>query len=66
MDNKDLKKSGQDNSILEVPAQVFEEFLLQLESADVPKDVTARLRKTILEEGKLNQDAIQKAIFPED
>lgn len=66
MDNRDSKKIGQDNSILEVPRQVFEEFLLQLETTDVPNDVTARLRKTIIEEGKLNQGAIQKAIFPKD
>lgn len=66
MDNQDLTKENQKNSILEVPTQVFEEFLSQLESTDVSKDITTRLRKTILEDGKLNQDAIQKAIFTED
>lgn len=66
MDNQNIAKENQKNSILEVPAQVFEKFLSELESTDVPKDVITRLRKTILEEGKLKQDAIQKAIFSED
>ena len=66
MDDKESTPEKMKDSALEVPRQVFEEFLSQLGDIDVPKDVITRLRKVILEEAKINQETLWEAIFPEN
>jgi hypothetical protein len=50
----------------EVPAQIFEEFLIRLEKADTPTDVVERLRATIITKKDLSDKAIRAALFPEE
>jgi hypothetical protein len=50
----------------EVPAQLFEEFVTQLEKAETPADVVERLRATIIHEKDLSEKAIRAALFPEE
>jgi hypothetical protein len=54
------------DEVVEVPVQVFKEFLAELEKSDIPKDVVSRLNKVILEEGKINHVLIKDAILPDD
>ena len=54
-----------ENSILEVPGQISEEFLSQLDKSEVPKDIISRLRKVVLEEKRLTYNAVREAILPE-
>ncbi len=51
---------------MDVPTNVFEAFLSQLEKAEAPTDVVERLRKTILQEKDLSDRAIRAALFFED
>lgn len=50
----------------EVPAQIFEEFVTQLEKAATPTAVVERLRATIIHEKDLSEEAIRAALFPEE
>lgn len=49
-----------------VPSQVIEQFLKVLETKPVPVDVTARLKKTLLEQGNVSYAALKGAIFPDN
>ena len=50
----------------EVPAQIFEEFLVRLEKAETTSDVVERLRTTIINKKDLSDKAIMTALFPEE
>lgn len=50
----------------EVPAQIFEQFLVALEEAKMPADLVERLRDTIIGERDLSDRAIKAALFPEE
>lgn len=54
------------NARHDVPSQVFENFLTELEVAGTAPHVVACLRKTILEDGVLTEDALKEAIFSEE
>ena len=47
----------------DVPTQIFEQFCAELDSNGTPSEVTARLRKTLLKDGKFTEVAIKAAIF---
>ncbi len=49
----------------DVPAQVFEKFLHALAEAGPSEELTARLRKTLLEEKTFTESALKTAIFGE-
>lgn len=60
------KEEGTKDEVVEVPVQVFKEFLTELEKRDIPKDIVSRLKKVILENGRTNHALIKEAILPED
>jgi hypothetical protein len=49
-----------------VPAQVFEQFLADLMAAEIPAEVVARLRKTLLEDQLFSDAALKQALFGEE
>ena len=50
----------------DVPAQVFEQFLADLMAAEIPAEVVARLRKTLLEDQLFSDAALKQALFGEE
>jgi hypothetical protein len=50
----------------DVPAQIFEKFLEDLEEASVPLELVARLRKALIEEKTFTERALKMAIFTEE
>jgi len=50
----------------DVPGQVFLKFLQALNDADVPDELVARLRKTLLKEKKFTERALKEAVLPEE
>jgi hypothetical protein len=49
-----------------VPAQVFEQFLIDLVGAEIPTEVVARLRKTLIEDRVFTDTALKQAVFGEE
>ena len=49
-----------------VPEQIFEKFLQALTDAGTSANVVAKLRKTLLEEKKLTEVALEEAILAEE
>ncbi len=47
----------------DVPAQVFEKFLHALAEAGLSDELSARLRKTLLEDKTFTEPALKTAIF---
>lgn len=50
----------------DVPIQIFQKFLAELEANGVSAEVVARLRKTLLEEQKLTQNALRAAVIGDE
>jgi len=50
----------------DVPAQVFERFLADLTAAEMPAEVVARLRKTLIDDSNFSETALRQAIFGEE
>lgn len=49
-----------------MPAQVFEQFLIDLTTAEVPTEVVTRLRKTLLEDQIFSEAALKQAVLGEE
>ena len=57
----------EDTTQHEVPQQIFQGFLLDLEKDnEVPEETVDRLKKAILDQRLLTEDAIKRTLFPED
>lgn len=54
------------NGKQDIPAQVFESFLLELESTGASSEMVARLRKTLLDDRIFTEGALKTAIFGEE
>jgi hypothetical protein len=50
----------------DIPTQVFEKFLQALNGAQLPADVVARLRKTLLQDKSFTERALKEAILSEE
>jgi hypothetical protein len=50
--------------VSDVPTQVFETFLKALGDAQLPADLVARLRKTLIEEKAFTDTALKAAVLP--
>lgn len=50
----------------DVPAQVFDQFLADLVAANLPEEVVARLRKTLIEDRTFNEIALRKSVLGEE
>jgi len=50
----------------EVPTQVFERFLEALSATDIPAEVVARLRKTLVEDKTFTDRALKAAVLSEE
>lgn len=55
-----------DNKILNVPQQVFEQFLKELETQKVSEEVIVRLRKTLVDNEQISVEALKMALFSND
>ena len=55
-----------DNKIMSVPQQVFDKFLAELVKKKVPEEVIARLRKNLVDDGKVSIETLEAALFPND
>lgn len=53
------------NAAPEVPRQVFEKFLDELQQADLPEKTVERLRKVLLEQPDFTEAAIAAALAPD-
>jgi hypothetical protein len=51
---------------VDVPTQIFQKFLAELEANGVSAEVVARLRKTLLEEEKLTHNALRAAVIGDE
>jgi hypothetical protein len=49
---------------LDVPAEVFSAFLVDLKNAGVPDELIARLQATLLVERTYTERAVKEAVFP--
>lgn len=56
----------QESKITSVPQQVFDQFLKELEEQKVPEEVIERLRKTLIENGRVSVEALKTALFSND
>jgi hypothetical protein len=52
--------------IINVPQQVFNQFLKELYTQKVPEEVITRLRKTLLETEQISVDKLKTALFSND
>jgi len=52
--------------VTDVPAQVFEQFLIDLVGAEIPTEVVTRLSKTLLEDRIFTDTALKQAVFGEE
>src|SRR3989304_2722914 len=50
----------------DVPAQIFEKFLEDLEEVSVPVELVARLRKALIEEKSFTERALKRGGFAEE
>jgi hypothetical protein len=50
----------------DVPTQVFEKFLQALTDADIPAEVVARLKKTLVEDKTFTDRALKAAVLSEE
>lgn len=50
----------------EVPSEIFETFLKNLEREGVSAELIERLRKTLLEDKVFTDRALKEAVFPEE
>jgi len=50
----------------DVPTQVFQQFLHNVEVADLSPELVARLRKTLIEEKTFTDRALMAAVFGEE
>lgn len=55
-----------DIKIPSVPQQVFEQFLKELGTQKVPKEVIARLRKNLVENEQISVEALRESLFSND
>lgn len=46
-----------------LPQQVFEQFLEELKSQEVPEEMVKRLRKTLIENKQTTVDSVKAALF---
>lgn len=53
------------NATPEVPRQVFEKFLDELQQADLPEIAIQRLRKVLMEQPNFTEAAIAAALAPD-
>ncbi len=51
---------------LNVPTQVFEQFLQALKDEGESDEITTRLRKVLLEDKTFTEPALKKAVFGEE
>jgi hypothetical protein len=49
-----------------VPDRIFSQFLEELEASDVPKEVSSRLRETLLERKKFTDAALKAAVLGDE
>lgn len=61
MDTSDQTK--QDTS--DIPLKIFNQFIEELRTSDIPEIVIEGLNKTIVENGDLTENAIRKALTAE-
>ena len=59
-------RDSDDNRLVGVTRSVIEQFLEELQQADVDPSVVERLRITILQKGKFSESALKTALFPEE
>jgi len=52
-----------DNKIISVPQQVFDQFLKELGTQKVSEEVIGRLKKTLMDEGRVSVEALKAALF---
>lgn len=50
----------------DIPAQIFEKYLAALNGAGVSAELTARLRKTLLEDKTYTERALRAAVLGEE
>lgn len=50
----------------DVPDQVFEQFLKEMEKAELPRELVDRFRKTLLRDRIVNDKGLKAALFGED
>jgi len=55
-----------DGKTLSVPQQIFEQFLEELETQKVPKEVIARLRKNLVDNGQISVEILKESLFSND
>ncbi len=53
-------------SLGEVPDQVFNQFLKDLEKAELPTELVERFRKTLIQDRVINEKGLRAALFGED
>jgi len=51
------------NKIISVPQQVFDQFLKELGNQKVSEEVIGRLKKTLIDEGRVSVEALKTALF---
>ncbi|MGB3988462.1 MAG: hypothetical protein WBK67_02085 [Minisyncoccales bacterium] len=52
-----------DNKIISVPQQVFDQFLKELGTQKVSEEVIGRLKKTLMDEGRVSVEVLKAALF---
>lgn len=52
-----------DNKIISVPQQVFDQFLKELGTQKVSEEVIGRLKKTLMDEGRVSVEELKAALF---
>ncbi len=55
-----------DNKIMNVPQQIFDQFLQELEKQKVAEEVLVRLRKTLIDNKQISVEALKTALFFDD
>jgi alcohol dehydrogenase YqhD (iron-dependent ADH family) len=50
----------------DVPTQVFEQFITELETNKVSEEVVSRIRKTLLEQQKFTDSALKSAVLGDE
>jgi len=58
-----MKNPIKEKFLQDVPSKIFEQFLQTLGETNLSKEIPARLRKVLLEEGTFSEIALREAIL---
>lgn len=61
-----MTTENQTDNLIDVPAQIFKKFLIEMGEQDIPTDLVNRMRRTLLEDKNFTDAALNDAVLLEE